>query len=175
MFYDIFEKLCVENGVTPVQVRRDLGISQSTMASWKSRGLTPNAVTLVQLAEYFHTTPAYLAGNPMAKHPENSLRAVVCAIPSRFHSEIFQKLREIGIPMDKIVRESKYGSFVGEGFIVEELTPEEQIRVSNAINKVMFRDMPHQDSSEATAAPQSPPGKDTPAAQDAPEGAEEGE
>lgn len=69
MFYDIFESLCTESGVTPAEVRKDLGISQSTMASWKSRGLTPNANTLVQLAEYFHTTPAYLMGNKMAKTP----------------------------------------------------------------------------------------------------------
>lgn len=87
----------------------------------------------------------------------NQLRAVVCAIPSRFHNEIFQKLREIGISMEKIVRESKRGAFIGEGFIVDGLTPEEQIRVSNAINEVMFRYMPHQAPGEAVAAPQSPP------------------
>lgn len=69
MFYDIFTSLCEENNVTPTQVRQDLGISQSTMASWKSRNLTPNATTLVQLAEYFHTTPAYLVGNKYAKEP----------------------------------------------------------------------------------------------------------
>ena len=53
MFYDRFLKLCELKGVTPVQVRNDLNISQSTMASWKSRGLTPNAKKLHVLAEYF--------------------------------------------------------------------------------------------------------------------------
>lgn len=53
MFYDVFVTLCANKGVTPVQVRKILGISQSTMASWKSRNLTPNATTLVKLADYF--------------------------------------------------------------------------------------------------------------------------
>ena len=38
MFYDCFEKLCKERDKTPAQVRKELGISQSTMGSWKSRG-----------------------------------------------------------------------------------------------------------------------------------------
>lgn len=69
MFYDIFLELCSEKGVTPAQVRKDLSISQSTMASWKSRGLNPNASTMIQLSDYFDTTPAYLLGNRMAKKP----------------------------------------------------------------------------------------------------------
>ena len=56
VFYDYFEKLCRERDVTPAQVRKELGISQSTMASWKSRGLTPNTATLARLADYFDTT-----------------------------------------------------------------------------------------------------------------------
>lgn len=70
LFYDIFEQLCKEMGVTPTQAARDNGISQSVVSMWKKRGSTPNAVTLVQLAEYFDTTPAYLMGNPMAKRPD---------------------------------------------------------------------------------------------------------
>ena len=62
MFYDCFEKLCKERDKTPAQVRKELGISQSTMGSWKSRGLTPNAATLMQLADYFETTVDVLLG-----------------------------------------------------------------------------------------------------------------
>lgn len=53
MFYDTFLNLCEEKHVTPIQVRNDLGISQSTMASWKSRRLTPKYETLKKLADYF--------------------------------------------------------------------------------------------------------------------------
>lgn len=52
-FYTKFERLCIEKGVTPAKVRRDLGISQSTMASWKSRGLEPKYPTAKKIADYF--------------------------------------------------------------------------------------------------------------------------
>lgn len=61
-FYDIFESLCSEKDVSPAQVRADLGISQSTMASWKSRELTPKAATIKKLADYFGVSIAYLLG-----------------------------------------------------------------------------------------------------------------
>lgn len=59
-FYTIFEQLCKERGVSPAQVRNNLGISQSTMASWKSRGLTPKAETMQKLADYFGVSVDYL-------------------------------------------------------------------------------------------------------------------
>lgn len=62
MFYDVFTELCENKGTTPLQVRKDLGISHSTMASWKSRGLTPNPITIAKLAEYFHVSSGYLLG-----------------------------------------------------------------------------------------------------------------
>lgn len=62
MFYDRFNELCNEKGVTPVQLRKELGISQSTVASWKSRGLTPKGITLQRLADYFGVSVNYLLG-----------------------------------------------------------------------------------------------------------------
>lgn len=60
MFYDRLEDLCRESGVTPAQVRTDLNISQSTMASWKSKKLIPKAETLQKLASYFDVDIRYL-------------------------------------------------------------------------------------------------------------------
>ena len=62
MFYDIFEDLCQQAGTTPARVRKDLGISQSTMASWKSRGLTPKFETIQRIAKVLRVSPAYLMG-----------------------------------------------------------------------------------------------------------------
>lgn len=62
MFYDIFEKLCAEKKVTPAAVRAELGIGQSTMATWKSKGLTPKYDTLKKLSEYFGVSIDYLLG-----------------------------------------------------------------------------------------------------------------
>lgn len=69
MFYDIFIDLCAEKGKRPSDVSRELGIGKSTISMWKKQKSIPNAVTLMQLAEYFNVTPAYLAGNKLAKRP----------------------------------------------------------------------------------------------------------
>lgn len=52
-FYDIFERLCHEKGVTPTQAGRDNGIAQGVISMWKKRGSTPKAETIRKLADYF--------------------------------------------------------------------------------------------------------------------------
>lgn len=56
-FYDIFEKLCNEKGVTPTQAGRDNGIAQGVVSMWKKRGSTPKAETVQKLADYFGVAP----------------------------------------------------------------------------------------------------------------------
>lgn len=51
-FYDNFLSACSDKQVTPAQVRKALKISQSTMASWKSRSLTPKYGTVKKIADY---------------------------------------------------------------------------------------------------------------------------
>lgn len=58
----MFEQLCEEKGTTPAKVRADIGISQSTVASWKSRDLTPKYDTLKKLADYFEVPVDTLLG-----------------------------------------------------------------------------------------------------------------
>lgn len=70
MFYAQFEMLCKEQSKTIQMVSGDLKIPQSTIASWKSRGLTPNAKTLQKVADYFHVTTEYLlTGDKSKKNP----------------------------------------------------------------------------------------------------------
>ena len=77
-FYSKFEQLCQKRGVSFSRVREDLGISQSTMASWKSRGLTPKYETVKKLASYFGVTVDYLLGEE-----ENSVERLVQNISQR--------------------------------------------------------------------------------------------
>ncbi|MEY8420998.1 helix-turn-helix transcriptional regulator [Oscillospiraceae bacterium 44-5] len=71
-FYDIFERLCDEKGVTPTQVARDNGLTQQTVSHWKTRGSTPKADTVQKLADYFEVSVDYLLkqSNPFAKGSE---------------------------------------------------------------------------------------------------------
>lgn len=61
-FYAIFDKLCEAKGISHARVRADLGISQSTMASWKSRNLTPKPATVQRIADYFGVSVDFLLG-----------------------------------------------------------------------------------------------------------------
>ena len=61
-FYERFEWLCEEKGVTPTQAARDAGIRQSVVSMWKKRGSTPSGKTLNKLAEYFEVSTDYLLG-----------------------------------------------------------------------------------------------------------------
>lgn len=114
MFYDIFTELCDEKGVTPTTVRKELGISQSTMASWKSRGLNPSASLLVQLAEYFGTTPAYLLGNRYARYPS----------PMPLARDYLPAYYDMAINFDKIQAEMDKKSVAETGKTLDELERE---------------------------------------------------
>lgn len=68
-FYEKFEELCAANGTSPVRVRKDLGLSQSTVASWKSRSLTPKLETIVTIAGYFGVPVTHLMTNGAPTKP----------------------------------------------------------------------------------------------------------
>lgn len=61
-FYDTFERLCKERGITPTQAARDNGLKQQSVSSWKTRSSTPKAQTIQKLADYFGVPIAYLLG-----------------------------------------------------------------------------------------------------------------
>lgn len=62
MFYDRFELLCKEKGVSPTSVARENGITQQSVSLWKKRGSTPKAETIQKLADYFGVPVDYLLG-----------------------------------------------------------------------------------------------------------------
>lgn len=62
-FYEVFDRLCNEKGVTPTQVARDNGLTQQTVSHWKTRGSTPKAQTIQKLADYFGVSTADLIGD----------------------------------------------------------------------------------------------------------------
>lgn len=170
VFYERFEWLCEEKGVTPTQAARDVGIRQSVVSMWKKRGSTPSGKTLNKLAEYFGVSTDYLLGkiidakkigsatglhimgsmgsndtdkiSEIIYHPITPFTPENMAVMAREHSVItaFRKLNLIG--QNEAVKR------------IEELTEIPRYR----------RQDPAQPPAEAA------PAQDTPAAQDAPEG-----
>lgn len=58
--YEVFERLCKENGVNASIVSRETGISTSTFSSWKRGEYTPKQEKLKKVADYFGVTLEYL-------------------------------------------------------------------------------------------------------------------
>ena len=59
-FYDKFEKLCHELGISPTKAARDMGIAQQSVSLWKKRGSTPSGENLQKIAKFFGVTVDYL-------------------------------------------------------------------------------------------------------------------
>lgn len=65
-FFEIFKKTCNEKGTTPTATVRALGLSSSSVTSWKA-GMVPQHGTLLKIADHFGVTVDYLLGNEKEK------------------------------------------------------------------------------------------------------------
>lgn len=66
MFYETFEALCKQNGISPFACCKEIGLSGGSAAYWKKSGRTPKRETLEKLAERFGVTVDYLIGREKA-------------------------------------------------------------------------------------------------------------
>lgn len=61
--YEIFERLCIERGVTPYRVCKETGLTTSTISNWKAGRYKPKQDKLQKIADFFNVTIEYLMGN----------------------------------------------------------------------------------------------------------------
>lgn len=59
MFWNKFQTLCKEKGVSPTQAAKELSISPGTVSEWK-KGRVPQNSTIKKIAEYFNVSIKYL-------------------------------------------------------------------------------------------------------------------
>ncbi len=202
MFYDNFIKLCKEKGVTPSAVMRTIGLNKSSASYWK-KGTTPSSDTLRKLADYFGVSMDYLSGNAWdPKHVLRESDALGVTGHTVLPDDLRVDKKEIifGNGTHKYVRTDDFE----EGMkklsdtarsaleppkitdakeqlfsIVEELSDED---LETLVKFALFAKYRQQEAQELTGGAQEPApatlnsteGKDTPAAQDAPEGAGNG-
>lgn len=58
--YDIFEKLCEQNKVTPYRVCKETGITTATISNWKAGRYVPKQDKMKKIADYFRVSVDYL-------------------------------------------------------------------------------------------------------------------
>lgn len=89
MFYEIFKKLCLDNGLSEMQVAQDCGISKASIATWR-KGTQPYNKTIKKLADYFQVSPSYLIGMESTPQPKSNteLSEVEGLIIQRYRQEV---------------------------------------------------------------------------------------
>ena len=68
MFFDRFQALCAEKGVSVYRACMDIGLNRSAVAKWKAGG-KPNGTTAGKLADYFGVSTDYLLGQTSQRPP----------------------------------------------------------------------------------------------------------
>ena len=72
--YEIFEKLCKDNNVTPYRVCKNTGLTTATISNWKAGRYVPKADKIQKIADYFGVTVEYiLTGKTDQGNKEHSL------------------------------------------------------------------------------------------------------
>lgn len=61
MFWDNFYNACVQKGIKPNPLAKELQIASGSMTAWKG-GKLPNGETLLKIADYLNVSVDYLLG-----------------------------------------------------------------------------------------------------------------
>lgn len=75
MFFNRFQSLCAERGISVYKACTEIGLNRSAVAKWKAGG-RPNGTTAAKLAEYFGVTTDYLLCDEKNTPAENGKRQV---------------------------------------------------------------------------------------------------
>lgn len=70
-FHERISSLVNESNKSLTDISNDLGIAKQTLSAWCTGQRKPKPITLSHVANYFHTTVAWLMGEDDKKHPIN--------------------------------------------------------------------------------------------------------
>ena len=75
--WEIFDKLCRENGVSPYKVCKDIGEQTATTTNWKKGRYTPKLEKLQKFADYFGVPVEYLRTGTMPNNIKKESHSVI--------------------------------------------------------------------------------------------------
>lgn len=175
-FYERFEWLCEEKGVTPTQAARDVGIRQSVVSMWKKRGSTPSGKTLNKLAEYFEVSTDCLLGKVIDAKKAGSATGLHITGPMGGDDTLDRVMELAYRPIIPFTPENM-ATMLREHDLITSFRKLNIAGQNEAAKRV--EELQYVPEYRAETAPQSPPTSpgdtDTLTGQDAPEGPQEGE
>lgn len=67
MYFEVFEKLCKERGITPTRASQEIGFSKGSVSYWRKNynngvDAKPDSKTAAMIADYFGVSVDYLLG-----------------------------------------------------------------------------------------------------------------
>lgn len=95
--YEIFEKLCTENNVTPYRVCKETGITTATISNWKAGRYVPKQDKMKKIADFFGVSVDYLMTGEEKKSPYKEITLTV------------KDERDIAIDIDVILSKLRSG------------------------------------------------------------------
>lgn len=75
-FWEKYYSLCLEKGISPNNVAKELGISSGSVTWWK-KGKVPYPATVQKIAEYFGVSASYLLGYEVQEKNNDTLSDIV--------------------------------------------------------------------------------------------------
>ncbi|MGC6174291.1 helix-turn-helix domain-containing protein [Lacrimispora sp. 38-1] len=123
--YDIFEKLCEQNKVTPYRVCKETGITTATISNWKAGRYVPKQDKMKKIADYFKVSVDYLmTGKEDASEEESELTT--------------RDRRDIAKDLDRIMGEIKNEEDGPLFYNGQPLDPNDMIFLSKAIEAALI-------------------------------------
>lgn len=110
MFKQNFINICIERGVAPTTVLRQIGLSNATFSCWTDESV-PRKTTLTKIADYFGITPDDLLRDPAENTPTPAEPVATSPLSAEFYDLVDQltikELREIQAIMEEKIRSRK--------------------------------------------------------------------
>ena len=122
--------------VTQAQAAQAAGVSLSMYQFYEYGRNEPTANVLVSLADFFDVSLDYLTGKS-----DTPTVAIACAVPKELQPVILKSLFSNGIDQSQIVHESQQAAVVGDGFIIEGVSPKRAKDIAELIVTTMRKDM----------------------------------
>lgn len=104
MFKQNFINICIERGVAPTAVLKQIGLSNATFTCWTEDSV-PRQTTLTKIADYFGITPEDLLRDPAEKVAAPTEPAATSPLSTKFNDLLGQMTLQDLIELQQIMEE----------------------------------------------------------------------
>lgn len=135
-FYEIYRLLCQKVGKSDNAVAAEIGLSNSTVTTWK-QGALPRRPTLKKVADYFNVSTDYLMGSTIDAQIDvtesklRNLRAALDFSDENEHGDLEQQL--------EVLEESYKDLCFAKGLTKKAPTPEGEHEIENPDIRMIAR------------------------------------